>query len=359
MSEKDKFSRRHFIAGSGTGLIAAGLGLTLGKNAAAASSAGPATKLPPAVPLPLLNAPTDRESKEAPTQLAPDRRWGFAIVGLGRLSFDQILPAFGRSKWCRPVALVSGDPDKARKVAEQYGIPPTGIYGYKNYDDMKNNPAIDIVYIVLPNGLHAEYTIRAFKAGKHVLCEKPMANSVHECEQMIDAGRAAGKKLMVAYRIQYEPHHLAVRDMIHGKELGHIKLIQLDCGQNQGDPKQWRLNKALAGGGALPDVGVYCLNTARFLMGEEPVEVSARVHSSPGDPRFKEVEESVFWSMRFPSGTSALCSTELRLPRHETLPRVRIRGVGGRGPRVSVRRIAQFGSAAARARTAMPIPWKS
>jgi predicted dehydrogenase len=235
---------------------------------------------------------------------------GFAIVGLGRLALEEILPAFGECKSARPVALVSGDRAKAEKVAQQYGIKPESIYNYQNYDNLRNNPDVDVIYIVLPNSMHAEYTVRGAQAGKHILCEKPMANTVAECQQMINACKQANRKLMIAYRCQYEPHHRAVIQMIRSKELGSLKLIQADNGQNQGgDLNQWRLQKSLAGGGSLPDVGIYCLNATRYLTGEEPIAITANLFTTPNDPRFREVEETVTFQLRYPSGVLAICST--------------------------------------------------
>ena len=137
-----------------------------------------------------------------------------------------------------------------------------------------------------------------------------MATSVKEAQQMVDACKKANKKLMIAYRIQYEPYNRSVMQMVRGGELGAVKVLEMANGQNQGgDLNQWRLKKALAGGGSLPDVGLYCLNTARFLTGEEPIEISANMYTTPNDPRFTEVEENVNWLMRFPSGIQAVCST--------------------------------------------------
>jgi predicted dehydrogenase len=135
-----------------------------------------------------------------------------------------------------------------------------------------------------------------------------MAVSVAECQRMIDAAKAANKKLMVAYRLQYEPHHRKLIALARGGELGKLKGLLASNGQNQGDPQQWRLKRALAGGGALPDVGIYCVNAARYLTGEEPILVSAMTHSTPNDPRFKEVEEQIELSLQFPSGFMASCS---------------------------------------------------
>ncbi len=286
-------SRRAFIQNAGLGLASAGL-LT------SAASAAPAAEKP--ISLPPLGASTELDPGEPPLPLPPGKRLGVAVVGLGNLSVAQIIPAFGESKLCKLTALVSGDQNKAREIAAQHGVPERSVYSYSNYDSIRDNPDVDIIYIVLPNSQHAEFTVRGAQAGKHILCEKPMATSVKECRQMIDACKTAGKKLMIAYRIQYEPNNRFMRSLVQSQKYGPVKVIEAVNGQNQGDPSQWRLKKALAGGGSLPDVGLYCLNTTRFLTGEEPLEVMGSLYSTPGDPRFKEVEESVTWQMRFPSG---------------------------------------------------------
>ena len=172
----------------------------------------------------------------------PGKKLGWAIVGLGSLSINQILPAFARCERSRVVAFVSGHPDKANKLALRYGVNPKNIYNYQNYDSIKDNPEVDIIYVVLPNGMHAEYTVRGLQAGKHVLCEKPMANTPAECQQMIDAGRKADRKLMVAYRCRYEPYNQEAIRIARSKELGVIKGILADAGFNIGDPSQWRLH---------------------------------------------------------------------------------------------------------------------
>ncbi len=207
------------------------------------------------------------------------------------------------------MALVSGHPEKANKLALRYGVDPKNIYNYQNYDTIRDNPAVDIIYVVLPNGMHAEYTIRGFEAGKHVLSEKPMANTPAECQSMIDAGRKADRKLMVAYRCRYEPVNREAIRMARSGELGPTQVILADHGFNMGDPKQWRLNKALAGGGSMMDIGIYSLQAARYLTGEEPTEINAMIFNSPGDVRFKEVEETINFQLRFPSGVQANCTS--------------------------------------------------
>jgi predicted dehydrogenase len=239
----------------------------------------------------------------------PGKKMGWAIVGLGNLSINQILPAFAKCEKSKPVAFVSGHPDKANKLAARYGVNPKNIYNYQNYDSIKDNPEVDIIYIVLPNSMHAEYTIRGFQAGKNVLTEKPMACTPADCQKMIDAGHQARKKLMVAYRCRYEPYNVEAIRMARSGELGPTQVILADAGFSAGDPNQWRLKKDMAGGGSLMDIGIYSLNASRYLSGEEPVEINAMIYSALGDPRFKEVEENVNFQLRFPSGALANCTS--------------------------------------------------
>lgn len=252
---------------------------------------------------------SEKPEKTEPPGDSWDERVGIAVVGLGRIAIDEMLPAFQRSKHAKVVALVTGDREKGLKVARQYNIPESAVLDYKDYDKLAQMPDVKSVYIALPNNMHLEYTVRAARAGKHVLCEKPMANSAAECRQMIDACRKAGRQLMIAYRSQYEALDRTLVNMIREKKLGALKEFNSVNSQNMGDPQHWRLKKALAVGGALPDIGIYCINAARFLSGEEPTEVFGSIWSTPGDARFREVEESCQFVLRFPSGFSATCST--------------------------------------------------
>lgn len=251
----------------------------------------------------------DVQSAPTPTPLPPNQRVGYAVVGLGHLSLEELLPALSTCKKSRLAALVSGSPEKLRKVAEQYGIPQQNCYSYETFDSIKNNPEVDVIYIVLPNGLHKEFTIRGVKAGKHILCEKPMANTSDECREMIAACNKANVKLMIAYRIHYQPHNRKVREILQSKEAGATKFLQATNCQSSANPEHWRHKKALAGGGALPDIGLYCINTNRFILQQEPTEVFAYQYSTPGDPLFKEVEEMVSWQMKYPDGIIANCVT--------------------------------------------------
>jgi predicted dehydrogenase len=301
-------SRRDLLRTSSVAAVSSAIGTLVGACSRSPAAIAAGEQSGP-VKLTSLLAPTERESKGAETPLPPEDRVGFAIVGLGHLSIEQLLPAFGECKASRPVALVSGHRDKALAVANRYGIATKNIYDYQNFDKIKDNPAVSVVYIVLPNGMHAEYSIRASKAGKHVLCEKPMAVSVDECQRMIAAAKQADRLLMIAYRLQYEPHHRELIRMARAGELGKLKGFLSANGQNQGDPEQWRLKRALAGGGPLPDVGIYCINAARYLSGEEPLSVTATSFRTPNDPRFEEVEEQLDFTLSFPSGFMATCSS--------------------------------------------------
>ena len=238
-------------------------------------------------------------------------RVGFAVVGLGKFATEQILPAFAACTRSRLVALVSGSPDKAKRIAEQYGIEAKNLYDYTNFDRIRENAAVDVVYVILPNSLHAQYSERAARAGKHVLCEKPMAVTAKECEGMIHASKAAGKKLMIAYRAQFEPHNLRAIQMVRRGEIGRVKTIIADHGRilrPEQPSDSWRAKRALAGGGSLVDIGIYSIQAARYITGEEPLEVSARTFSTPNDARFAEVEETVAFTLAFPSGVLANCT---------------------------------------------------
>jgi predicted dehydrogenase len=207
---------------------------------------------------------------------------------------------------------VSGSPEKAKRLAAENGISSGNIYNYRNFDRIKDNPEVDVIYIVLPNSMHAEYTIRAAQAGKHVMSEKPMATSIADCQKMIDACKKAYKKLMIAYRAQYEPFNLKSIELIKNGKIGKLRFVTSDHGRLL-KPEQpedtWRANKKLAGGGSLMDIGIYSLQAARYLTGEGPIEIVAMMHSDPNDSRFKEVEETVSFSLRFPSGVLANCSS--------------------------------------------------
>ena len=237
----------------------------------------------------------------------PDRKLGYAIVGLGTYGLGVIIPQFVNCKQSRLAAVVSGDPAKAKRVAAQYGLPDRGIYTYENFDSIRDNPDVDIVYVCLPNSMHKEYVIRAAKAGKHVMCEKPMAVSVAECHEMIAACKAANRTLMIGYRCHFEPFNLEAIRLTRSGAIGKPRYFRSEHGFVQRDPSKWRLKRALSGGGSLMDIGIYALNASRYMTGEEPIAVYAHEKTDHTDPRFHEVEDRIEFELEFPSGIIASC----------------------------------------------------
>ncbi|USI71921.1 Gfo/Idh/MocA family protein [Sphingomonas morindae] len=323
----DPINRRGLFQVAGMG--AAGL-LVAGR----AAVAGPGRYAPPdpvdtghvengRVRFPAWRAPADTPSDPPPAPLPPEQRVGFAIVGLGRLALEEILPAFAESLKAKPVALVSGSPEKLRAVAAQYGIAADHCLDYAGFDRIRDLPEVKVVYIVLPNAMHREYCERAARAGKHVLTEKPMTVSAADGEAMVAACKAANVHLMVAYRIQYERYNNRAHALVRGGTLGRLVGFHgVNTQTTAADgAHQWRHKKAMAGGGSLFDIGLYCLNTARFLTGEEPIEIFATTYAPPGDPRYAEVEETVSFTLRFPSNTIAtgFCSYGARDDKYQRL----------------------------------------
>jgi predicted dehydrogenase len=243
-----------------------------------------------------------------------ERKVGYCVIGLGRIA-DHFMRGVGQGSASKITGLVSGHRDKAERIAAQYGVPASSIYSYEDMDRFRENKAIDAVYVALPNSMHAEYTIRSAKAGKHVLCEKPMSVTVSEAEEMIAACKAANVKLMIAYRLHYEPLNLKAVQLIKDGALGNVHTINGAFGFNSA-PGEWRLTKKLGGAGSLYDVGIYVLNASRYLTGEEPVDFAAFTSTMDHDGRFNEVEENVSWTLRFPSGVLATgsCTYGTQMP---------------------------------------------
>ena len=194
---------------------------------------------------------------------------GVALVGLGGYSGGQLAPALQETKHCYLAGIVTGTPAKEITWGERYKIPKKNIYNYQNFDSIADNPDIDIVYVVLPVAMHKEFTIRAAKAGKHVICEKPMEVGVQHCQEMIDECKKQKKLLSIGYRLHFEPYNQEMMRLGQKKVYGKLK--EIDC-QNGftygGNPNSWRLKKALSGGGALMDMGVYCIQAARYVTGK-------------------------------------------------------------------------------------------
>lgn len=237
-----------------------------------------------------------------------EKKLGVALVGMGYYAEHKLATALQETKNCYLAGIVTGKPEKAEKFKAKYNLPDKNIYNYETFDRIVDNKDIDIVYVVLPNSMHAEFVIRAAKAGKHVITEKPMAVSVKECQAMIDACKKAGVKLSVGYRLHFEPFTQEAMRIGQQKIFGKVKLVESSDGFKIGDPTQWRLKKSLAGGGAMMDVGVYAIQAARYSTGEEPISVTAQEFKT--DPvKFKEVDETIFWQMEFPSGAVSNSAT--------------------------------------------------
>jgi len=237
------------------------------------------------------------------------KKLGVALVGLGSYSTYQLAPALQDTQYCYLAGIVTGTPDKERIWADKYGIPKANIYNYQNFDEITKNDAIDVVYVVLPNSMHAEFCIRAAKAGKHVICEKPMAVSVEECDAIINACKAAGVKLGMGYRLHSEPYTQQVKRFVKEKTFGDIKFVSAEAAyRSTGNPDQWRLNRKLSGGGALMNMGVYAVQSTIYGTGENPISVSAQEFSTRPE-YFKDTDETVLAQFEFPSGAVANIST--------------------------------------------------
>jgi predicted dehydrogenase len=229
-----------------------------------------------------------------------------AIMGLGSYG-TRVAEAMQACKMAKLVGVISGTPSKIKNWQSKYNIPEKNCYNYENFDLIKDNPEIDAVYVITPNALHHDQVIRVAKAGKHVICEKPMALNAKEGQEMIDACRKANVKLLVGYRMHFEPKTLEIIRMRKEGELGKIMFFQGLCGFKIGDPTQWRLNKQLAGGGSLMDIGIYAINGARYMVGEEPAWVTAQ-ETKTNPEKFKEgVDETIQFQFGFPGGAVASC----------------------------------------------------
>ncbi len=238
---------------------------------------------------------------------------GYAIVGLGGYALNQMMPRFARSERSHIAALVSGNPEKLQRVGDAYGVPADARYSYEQFDRLRGDRRVEAVYVALPSGLHADYAVRAFAAGKHVLCEKPMALSSADGERMIAAGRRANRRLMIAYRVHFEPHNLEAMALMRRRAVGPIRFVRTEQ-LSRTDPastpaRNWRLDGALAGGGPLEDYGIYGLQAALYLTDEMPTSISATTFRPANDPRFRDIFASVGSQLRFPSGAIAQLMT--------------------------------------------------
>lgn len=227
---------------------------------------------------------------------------GVALVGLGGYSTYQLAPALQNTEYCYLAGIVTGTPAKAKQWSAKYNIAQEHLYDYENFDTIVNDDSIDVVYIVLPNSMHAEFCIRAAKAGKHVICEKPMAMNVNECDAIMDACKKAGVKLGMGYRLHSEPYTQEVQRFVKEKTFGNVRYITAEAGYySAADPQQWRLNKKLSGGGALVNMGVYAIQSIIYGTGENPISVAAQEYSTRPE-YFKDTDETITAQFQFKSG---------------------------------------------------------
>ncbi|MEM9723035.1 MAG: Gfo/Idh/MocA family oxidoreductase [Bacteroidota bacterium] len=231
------------------------------------------------------------------------KKLNIALCGLGRYA-NILAKGFQETEYCRLSGIITGTPEKEGIWQAKYGIPNKNVYNYENFDKLKDNEDIDLIYVVLPNGMHKEFTIRAAQAGKHVIVEKPMALNEKDCQEMIDSCKKANVQLAVGYRLHYEPHHIEIQRLGQEQVFGPVRLIEASLGYNLTfvPSDDWHLNKSLAGGGVLMNLGVYCIQSNRYILGEEPVSVSAQFSPKTRPELFKEVEENISWQLNFPSG---------------------------------------------------------
>ena len=229
-----------------------------------------------------------------------------ALIGLGSYA-SRVAEAMKDSKRAVVAGLVSGTPSKLVSWRAKYNVPESNCYNYETVDQIKNNADIDAVYIITPNALHKDMAIRMAKAGKHVIVEKPMALNAKEAEEMVVACKKAGVQLLVGYRMHFEPKTLEIIRMRNAGEFGQVKFFQGLCGFRIGDPKQWRLNKALAGGGSMMDIGIYAVNGARYMIGEEPTWITAQETKTDFVKFADGVDETIQFQLGFPSGAVASC----------------------------------------------------
>jgi len=234
------------------------------------------------------------------------KKSGIAIVGLGNYATGQLIPALQQTSHCYLAGIVSGKSSKTGEWKEKYQLPDKNFYTYENFGSIEDNPDIDIVYVTLPTHLHAEYSIRALQAGKHVICEKPMAFTIAECDEMMAAAKKANKFLSIGYRLQFDPYHLEMIRLAKEKVYGEIKSIDTAF-SFMPEAGEWRLNKNIAGGGPLMDVGIYCIQAVCYITRTTPLAVTA--HSVPvsDNKKFIGIEETIHFQMEMPGGITASC----------------------------------------------------
>jgi glucose-fructose oxidoreductase len=239
---------------------------------------------------------------------AAPRKLGVALLGLGTYSTSQLAPALQQTKLCRLAGVVSGHPEKITKWQKDYSLPEKNCYNYENFERIAENKDIDIVYVVTPNTLHRDFVVRAAKAGKHVICEKPMGGSVAECDAMIAACQDAKVKLSVGYRMHFDPYVQEMMRLQRTQEFGVFTKLTGNFSFVFGK-HAWRVEKKLAGGGPLMDIGIYVIQAACMAAGATPIAVTAHEEAKERPEFFVDVEEAITFTLEFPNGATLTART--------------------------------------------------
>jgi glucose-fructose oxidoreductase len=229
------------------------------------------------------------------------KKLGVALLGLGRYATGELGPALRLTKNCELRGIITGTPSKVDKWIAEYNLDRRHVYNYETMDRLADDKEIDIVYVVTPPALHPEFAIRAAKAGKHVISEKPMAISVADCDRMIDACSNANRQLGIGYRLHYEPHHAEIKRLAISGELGQIEKMTGGFGYTMRQ-RESRITRSLSGGGPLMDVGIYVVQAACMATGKTPEYVTAKEEPKTNPELFNEVEEGISWTMEFDDG---------------------------------------------------------
>jgi glucose-fructose oxidoreductase len=227
------------------------------------------------------------------------RKLGFAVVGLGKIAEHAVLPGFLNCRRAKLVAVVSRDAKKAKRFARNFKAP--FHYSTEDFASCLKNPEISAVYIATPPGTHAEFACMAAAAGKHVLCEKPLAATTAQSLEIVEACRKYNVRLMNAYRKYFEPSTVYLKRLIEADVLGRIDMIHTSFSERFRPriSQPWLIDPKLSGGGPLADLGIYCVNSGRWLAGEDPVQVTAQSWRDPGTGK---VEQGITFQMTCPSG---------------------------------------------------------
>ncbi len=233
---------------------------------------------------------------------------GVALVGLGYYSTDLLAPALQQTKHCYLAGIVTGTPAKAETWKKKYNIPDKNIYNYETFDQIANNPDIDVVYVVLPPSMHEEYTLRAAKAGKHVWCEKPMAVTARECQNMIDTCAKNKVTLSIGYRLHHDPNTQEYVKYLREGKIGKIQMVSCSAGYYDGRTNHWKQKKEM-GGGVMYDMGVYVIQGARLATGEEPIALTAQQYTTRPEVYKNGLDETSMVQLEFPSGARAAVQT--------------------------------------------------